>query len=448
MNTKLENGGPVVLKRQLGLFTCFFYGVAALLPIAPVPVYGVANDMAGGHIAMAYFIAMIAMSFSAWTYGQFGAELPYAGSSYTFVRKGINSQLGFLTGWAIMIDYLFMPGLNYLILGLFLNALFPALPTSYIIYVSIIVVCIINLLGIKNLSKINNFLTVFGFLVCFYFIYSAFVSMGHGVGTGFSSVAFYNPETFSWSKVLSGASVAAFSFLGFDVLTTLSEETINPKKTLPKATLLVCFVMGIIFTIFCFVSQAVFPSNVFSDPNTAFLDVAKAAGGTTLANLISIAMVAGAIAYSMDMLAAVSRLLFGMGRDGVLPKKIFGYVSPKTGVPVYNTIIVSLLCVVISSITLDRLIPLINFGGLFAYTMVNLSCVIYFFVRGQRRQGWDVIKYLVLPTFGFLTMFTLWLSLDVQAKTIGFIWLAIGIIYMAYLTKGFRKPMPEMNLDS
>ncbi|MEL7563301.1 MAG: APC family permease [Dehalobacterium sp.] len=440
MSVNLENG-PVTLKRQIGLFACFFYGMGILLPIAPVPVYGVAVGVSGGHAALAYLVAMAAMFFSAWTFGQMGGEFPLAGSSYTFVAKGMSSHLGFLAGWCILIDYLLMPALNYIVLGLFLNALFPAIPVIYIIWVAIVVVCIVNLLGIKSLANVNSILTIFGFLVAFYFIYSAFMAMGRGVGTGFSSVALYNPETFSWGGLMTGASIAAFSYIGFDVMTTLAEETIQPKKTLPRATMLVCLVAGLIFTVIAFAGQAVHPSLEFESVGVEFLDAAFAAGGATVKNAISIAMVAGAMAYSMDMLAAVSRLLFGMGRDGVLPKKIFGYIHPKTYVPVWNTIIVSFFCFFLTQITIDKLIPLINFGGLFAYICVNAAMFWHFFVRQGKRQGWDIFKFGIMPIIGFIGVFAIWLSLDVHAKTIGFIWLAIGLVYVMILTKGFKRPM-------
>lgn len=443
-NVTLGND-PVVLKRQIGLWACFFYGVGILLPIAPVPVYGVIVGVSNGHAALSYFVAMFAMAFSAWTYGQMGAEFPVAGSSYTFVSRGLGSHLGFLAGWAILVDYLLMPALNYLVLGLYLNALFPSIPTIYIVWVAIVVTCIINLIGIKSLANINGILTVFGFLVGAYFIYACKVVLNQHVGTGFSAVALYNPKTFTWRGLLTGSSIAAFSYIGFDVMTTLAEETKEPRKTLPRATLMVCFIMGLFYTLFTFVAQAVHPSIEFVSTGVEILDVALIAGGATVKNAICIAMVAGALAYSIDMMAAVSRLLFGMGRDGVLPKKIFGYIHPKTYVPVWNTIIVSLLCFALSKMTIDKLIPLINFGGLFAYICVNASCFRYFFMKQQQRKGWDFIRYGIVPIVGFLTMLILWFSLESSAKTIGFIWLALGIIYILVFTRGFRRPMVELN---
>jgi putrescine importer len=445
-DNQLAMGETVVLKRQLGLLACVLYGMAILLPIAPVPIYGFLTELSGGHMALAYVLACIPMAFSAWSYGQMGAEFPYAGASYTFVSRCISPHLGFLTGWIIQLDYILFPLLNYIVLGLYTNSLFPALSAKSIIIFSIILICIINCLGIKSLATINNILTIFGFLVAFYFIYAAIaVLQGGGVGTGFSSVAFVNPETFNWGAVITGASIACFSFIGFDIMTTLAEETIEPKKNLPRATLIVCFAMAFLFAVMSYLAQAVFPDyTAFTNPDVAFVEVAVLAGGETLSKAISLAMVAGAFAFSMDMMAAATRMLFGMGRDGVLPKKVFGYVHPKTGAPVYNVILVSIIALIGSGIALGDLIPLINFGGLFAYILVNLSCILHFFGKERKRTGWDIFKYLIVPGLGFLTVLTLWLMLPGNAKLIGSVWGVLGIIYMAILTKGFKNPMVEL----
>jgi putrescine importer len=155
-------------------------------------------------------------------------------------------------------------------------------------------------------------------------------------------------------------------------------------------------------------------------------------------------MVAGALAFSLDMMAGVTRLLYGMGRDGVLPKKFFGYVSPKTNVPVYNVLLVTVFCLAGTQISLGDLIPVINFGGLLAFICVNLSVISLFFIRkGQRSGTSSILKHLVFPAIGALTCITLWLGLPGGAKLIGGCWALAGIIYMIFLTKGFKKPMPE-----
>jgi len=444
MNTSLGNSEDN--KRKIGLASCLLFGMAMLLPIAPVPVYGVITDISGGHMSLAYLLAVIPMAFSALSFGLMGAEFPRAGSSYTFTGKSISPYLGFLVGWTILLDYGLFPLLNYIVLAIFATQLFPGLSFTTVIVASIIIICIVNLLGIKSLATVNNFLTIFGFLVAFYFIYAAINALQGGAGTGFSSVAFVNPETFSWKTVITGASIACFSFIGFDAITTLAEEVKEPRRTLPLATVITCLSMGLLFALMAFLAQAVFPDNsAFTNADAAFLDVALAAGGQTLHKAIILAMVAGALAFSLDMMAGVTRLLYGMGRDGVLPKKLFGYVHPKTNVPVYNVLLVTAFCLAGTNISLGDLIPVINFGGLMAFVCVNASVISHFFIRkGQRQGAANIAMYLIFPFLGFLTCLILWLGLPMNAKIIGGSWSLLGIVYMALLTKGFKKQMPEM----
>ncbi len=428
-------------RKKIGLFSCLLFGMAMLLPIAPVPVYGVIQPLSLGHMSLAYMLAVIPMAFSAWSFGIMGAEFPRAGSSYTFTSKSISPYLGFTVGWTILLDYALFPVLNYIVLAIYACELFPALSFTTVVIGSIILIAIINLLGIKSLTSVNNILTIFGFLVVAYFIYAAVGALNNGVGLGFSSKGFVNPEHFSWRMLLEGASIACFSFIGFDAITTLAEDVKEPAKTLPKATIITCLVMALIFAVMAYLAQCVYPDfTKFTNPDAAFIDVALVAGGKTLANAISLAMVAGAFAFSLDMMAGVTRLLFGMGRDGVLPKKFFGYTHPKTNVPVFNVILITVICLILSNVSLGDLIPVINFGGLMAFVCVNLSVIFHFYIKGHKRAGLaNKLKYLILPGLGFLTCLTLWLSLPLSAKLIGGSWLACGVIYIAIWSKGFKR---------
>ena len=431
-------------RKKIGLFSAILFGIALIFPIAPVAIYGTVQPISMGHMAICYLLAAIPMTFTAWSFGAMGAEFPRAGSSYTFVANGINPYLGFMTGWGILMDYILFPVMNFVILAVYVQELFGLSSSiSYwvIITVAIILVCIMNLMGIKSIATVNNIITILGFVVVIYFVIAACGVLKDGAGTGFSSVAFYNPETFDLQLILSGTAIACFSFLGFDGITNLVEDIKEPKKNLPKATILTCVIMMVVFLVMAYLGQCLFPDyNGFSNPDSAFLDVAVVAGGQTMANIFSIAMTVCAFAFSLDMLAGVSRLLYGMGRDGVLPKKFFGYRNKK-GVPVYNGLLITAICLVGCNMSLGDLFPLIDFGGIFAFILVNLAVIVYFFGRKKERSGSGVFKYLVVPGLGFLACIVVWLSLSGMAKTIGFIWLGVGFVYMLIWTKGFKRKM-------
>jgi len=431
----LSNGS--VSRKKIGLFSCLLFGLALLLPLAPVPVYGEIQPLSQGHMALCYIIAAIPMAFTAWSFGAMGAEFPRAGSSYTFVSKGIHPYLGFVVGWTILLDYGLFPLLNYVTFSIYFCELFPGANYNLVIVIAILAICVVNMLGIKSIANINNILTIFGFLVVFYFLFTAFGALHGGVGDGLSTTGIYNPVTFNFSDLITGASIACFSYLGFDAITTLAEDVKQPKKTLPKATILTCIIMTIFFIFMSWFAQNLHPSFDYANPDAAFIDAARVAGGAVMANMISIAMVACTFAFSLDMMAGITRLLFGMGRDGVFPKKVFGYANKK-GVPTYNIIIITVICLIFSNATLGDLIPLINFGGLLAFTCVNLATVVHFYGRRKLRDGGaNTLKWLILPGIGFATCVMLWIGLP--TKWLGATWLAIGVIYLAVYTRGFKR---------
>jgi amino acid transporter len=449
-NVKVAGPEQVQLKRSLGLFSLLLFGMAVMFPVAPVAVFGEVSVASGGMMPLCYIIAVIPMSFTAYSYGKMATVYQNAGSVYTYASKSLHPFAGFLAGWAIFLDYALFPILNYVVIGIYMEVLFGIAPWISAL-VSIAVVTIINLSGIKTLSWVNNALVIFMFIAVVYFIASAAGALSGGAGIGeFTTLPFYNPETFDVNALLLGTSIACFSFMGFDAMTTLGEEVREPKKNLPKAPVLVCLIMGAIFIVQAYFAQSVFPDyNSFTSTDEAFLDASFVAGGSALITFISIAMIAGSIANAIDTQAGVARIMYGMGRDEMLPKKVFAYLHPKTQVPVYSTIIVTIVAiivVVILNVGLGDVVIMINFGALTAFMFVNLSVIAHFFIRGKQRGGSAVVKYLILPAIGFITCLVLFLSLAAQAKIVGFIWLAIGVLVLAITTKGFRNKPADLNL--
>jgi len=439
----------VNIKRRLGLFTCVLFGLGVMFPIAPAGVWGTVMPLSAGHMALCYILAAIPMTFTAWSFGIMGAEFPRAGASYTFVGSGIHPYAGFITGWAILLDYVLFPLMNYIMLAVYTCQLFPNWNYTAVMIGMILLITVINLMGIQSIASVNNIITIFGFLVIAYFIAVAFGAAAGGEGWGLSSAALINPETFDVSLILAGTAIACFSFLGFDTITTLAEEVKRPRWTLPRATVISCLVMAAIFAVTAFVGQCVYPDYTsFADPDAAFVDVAFAAGGNMLVTLVSIALVACTFAFSLDMIAGATRVMYGMGRDGVLPRKIFGYANKK-GVPVWNVLITTVIYLIFCNMTLGDIIPIINFGGLFAFITVNLACFYYFYIKKGQRKGFaNIMKFLVMPLLGCLICLMLWLSLSGNAKLIGFCWLGLGVVYLAIWSRGFKRPIEGFTTET
>lgn len=428
------------LKRELGLWGVLAFGICMMFPIAPAAVYGSVTDISLGHMALVYLIAVIPMSFTAWSYGQMAGAFPVSGSAYAYTQRAVNPHLGFLTGWAVLLNYILFQVLNYVIIGVFAGALFPGVPYWAIIVATVAIVTGVNLLGIKNLTRVNTFLILVMFIGVIYFVVSAFTQLNQGVGLGFTTLPFYNPETFSWNAILMGTSIACFSFLGFEAMTTLAEEMHSPAKTLSKATLIACFFMAFIFIIQAYFAQSVFPDfQNFASLDSAFFEVCQKAGGQALATFITVVLIAGSLANALDCQTGVSRLLYGMGRDEVIPKKFFTHLSVKRRVPSYNILLMAGLGIAGAALPLETVITIINFGALIGFIMVNLSVIMHYYVKHKRRGFANVIKFLVLPGLGLISCMILLYNLTPEAKLVGIVWLAIGVIYAAATTNFFRK---------
>ena len=244
--------------------------------------------------------------------------------------------------------------------------------------------------------------------------------------------------------VLAGAAILCLSFLGFDAVSTLSEEAKDPRRGVPRAIMIATISAGLIFILLSYVAQLVYPSNEFADVDSGSLDVMVAAGGQFLNNFFTAAYVAGALGSALTSQASVARILYAMGRDGILPRKLFGHISPRFSTPVYAILVVSVVSLLAIVIDLATLASLISFGALVAFSAVNLSVIKHFFVDLRDRSR--VALNLIAPGVGFLLTAWLWTSLSGMTLVLGLIWLAIGFVWLLVVTRGFRRPTPVLDL--
>ena len=439
-----EQGSQPRLKTVLGFWQLLFYGVAFMVPIAPVVIYGVVTQVTGGHMAMAYLLAMIAMFFTATSYGQMAGEFPEAGSTYSYTRHGLNPHLGMLAGWTILLDYVLMPALSYVVIAIFGSQLLPGVPYWLWVAIPLIAITIINILGVKQMAGTTVVLLLLQLGVLAYFFIMALLGISRGMGQGFTLRPFFS-ENFQIGAIIAGTSIACFSFLGFDAISTLAEETRRPRIDISRATLAACLLAGFLFIAQAFLAQNAWP-NYSSFPNldAAFYFIAEQVGGEPLSVALTLGMIFAALANAVDAQAASARLLFGMGRDGVLPKKVFGALHARTKTPVLNLLIMALIGAAVATQTLDTIVSLINFGALFGFLLVNLSVIRHHFIPRKKRTFLGAIKYLIIPLIGATICFILWINLPSLSKIAGFIWLGLGMIYDGFLTDSFRKDPPYL----
>jgi putrescine importer len=438
------------LKRVLSLWDLVLFGLAFVGPTAPYSMFGIATVKSQGHLPLVYLIAMVGMSLTALSYGRMATAYPEAGSTYAYTSKALHPNLGYFAGWGMILDYILVPLLSVIFVGLAANKLVPQIP--YVVWAILTAggITLINLRGIKVTAKVNTVLNAIMIGSLVWFVLVAIRALLHGVGEGslFSTKPFYNPENFSFGAIMSATSVAALSFLGFDGISTLSEDAKDPERDIWRATLLVCLLAGTLFIIQSYLGQMVWPDfRRFNPVETAFMDVGNLIGGEGLLYCISFVLLVGGLASAVTGQASASRLLLGMGRDRLLPYRIFGYIHPRLGTPVYSVLLmggVHLLGALLLKYT--EAAELVNFGALLGFMCVNLSVARHFHLRQRRLHNGGLAFNLLLPLLGFLVCFYIWLNLSQFSMKLGIAWMGLGFLYLLFLTRGFSRKLADLKL--
>jgi putrescine importer len=286
------------LRRTLTLWDLIFYGIVLIQPIAPVPLYGVAQKLSDGHFVTIILVALFAMLITAVSYGRMGALYPTAGSAYTYVGRGLNPHLGFLAGWAMILDYLLQPLINTVWISTALHERYlPQIP--YIAWAALIagIMTVLNLAGVKTSARANKVLLAAMSVVVAFFVVLAIRYLWHGQGWGglLSMEPLYNPRTFNSHKILTATSFAALTYIGFDGVTTLAEDVENPKRNVLLAVVLTCIFPGVCSAFEAYLGASVWPDwRSFPDLVTAFMDVSRRVGGLLLFNAMGAILIVAA----------------------------------------------------------------------------------------------------------------------------------------------------------
>lgn len=436
------------LTRVLGLWGVVFYGIILIQPIAAVGLFGIASRDSKGHMVLTLLIALVAMSLTALSYGRMASLYPSAGSAYTYVGNGLNKNLGFMAGWAMFLDYLVVPIINTVYASITLQRLVPGIPYAVWVFLFVLAITLLNLRGIRTTDKSNKLLLLVMTIVIGAFIILAikYIVNIDGLAGLVSTKPFYNPETFDIGSVMTATSFAVLTYIGFDGVTTLAEDVKNPKRNMLLAPLLVCLFTGVFSIIQIYLAQQVWPDySTFPNIETAFFDVARRVGGDILFNIMAVILFVACFGSGLAGQVGAARLLFGMGRDGVLPKKFFSYLSVKSNTPVYNIILMGVLTF-FGSLFLgyQSAAELLNFGAFLAFMGVNLATFRQFFFLRPKGEKRKFVFDAVLPLSGLLICFVIWISLPSTAMIMGGIWFLIGLIYLIIRVR-FMKVKNEMD---
>ncbi|MDD3169728.1 MAG: APC family permease, partial [Eubacteriales bacterium] len=419
-----------------------------ICPLAPVYIFGIISQMSLGMYPIVALISMVFMMLTAYSYGSMAQAFPVAGSSYSYVQRSINVHLGFLSGWSMLLDYGLFPLLLFTFSAGYVAEFTSVLPVWAWVGIFVLIVALINIFGIGVTAKANFFIAALQIVALIAFFVYAIIALSKGVGSGevITPTAVINPSKFDMSLIIGAVAIACINYLGFDAVTTLSEESSNPRKTMRIAPLLVCLVMGSIFFVQVYFGQCLWPDYTsYPNPDQAFFYIIDSIGGTWFHVLFSVAVVVSSIGCCITFIGSCSRILYAMGRDGLLPKKFFGAVHPKYQTPYLNVILIAILAFIGSVFLQIALIAsMINYGALFGFMFVNLSVIVHYFVRLKIRGFKGAIKYLIMPLLGFSVCFWLFINLGGTALMVGTCWILVGLIYLAVKTKGFKSLPPEM----
>ena len=434
------------LKRTLGLGGVVIIGIAWVTPLIVLATFGIIAQLSNGAAPTAYLITLAAMLFTAYSYGRM-ASVHYrtAGSAYTYVGREMGPRLGFLTGWLILLDYFFIPLVVWLIGAAYLSAQFPAVPAAVWILAFILITTALNVIGIRVTARANYLLVAFQLLVLGIFV-ALSIAYFLGEDTGASLTSPFVNQDLTLSALAAGAAVAAYSYIGFDGLTLLAEETHDPRRTIPRAMIIVVLFFGALFVGVSYFAQLVHPGGAFRDVNSAALELAKAIGGNLFSSILLAGLIVGQFASGLAIQAGAARLLFAMGRDGALPRGL-SHVLPRFRTPAIAITLIGITGLGALFLDVTTSTSFINFGAFSAFTLVNLSVIVYFLRHRPERGARGIILWIVLPLAGAVIDFYLLLNLDGRAKVIGLIWLALGVVWLAWLTRGFREAPPQLSID-
>ncbi|RBP67188.1 amino acid/polyamine/organocation transporter (APC superfamily) [Brevibacterium sanguinis] len=436
------------LRRTIGLTELVFIGLVFIGPAAAVGVFGTLDARSGGAVALVYVIATIVMSFTAVSYMRMSREIPRAGTVFAYASAGIGPRTGFVAGWMILLDYLFIPSVAYLFTGIALNSIFPSVPVWVFTGVAVVVTTGLNLAGVKVASRVITLVVILEVLV-----------LGLVLVLGIGYLAAHGPtrdwlspltgvDTFSMAAVLGAVSVAILSYLGFDSLATFAEEAKGGPRIVGRATLTCLIIAGVFFVAQTWVGSLlspVTPAELRAAPEqegAAYYSAVDATLGTWVHWLLAFAKGAGAAFSAMIGQAAGSRILMDMGRQGRVPR-FLAEVSPRSGVPWKGVLVAAAGNVLVAGWAtsradgLDQLTSIVDVGALTAFVFVQASVVGYFLVKRLGGEDPSWFRHGLIPVVGGLLLILVLVNARPLALIIGAAWLLLGVlVYVVQSRRG------------
>jgi putrescine importer len=420
--------GQVTLRRSLRFWDLLLYGIVLVQPTAPMPSFGVIYQVARGHVVTAILCAMVAMLFTSVSYGRMARVYPRGGSAFMYVGKELHPGLGYLTGWCMAMDYILNPLICIIWCSKATQNFLPEIPYPLLIVLFAVFFTLLNLNGVETSARINAGMAAALGIVIVLVVIAIVRYLIHlpPQSSSFYTQPFYDPSTFSRSGLLRGTSIAVLSYIGFDGISTLTDEAKDPARNIPRAIVLTCFATGVLAAIEVYLGQLVWPhGQAFPDIDTAYVHISGRAGGPILFMIVNAALLLANMGSGMASHLGAARLLLAMGQDGALPKRFFGAIHPKNRIPRNNVLLIGAICLVGALVFSYQLgTELLNYGALLAFMGVNVASV----ALGWRTGKWTHWMPMLVSAAGFLTCLFIWTNLGPLARIAGTGWALVGIV--------------------
>jgi amino acid transporter len=416
------------LRRTLRFRDLVLYGIVLIQPTAPMPSFGVIYEKANGHVVTAILLAMVAMLFTSISYGRMARAYPHGGSAFLYVGKEIHPSLGYITGWCLVMDYVLNPLICTIWCSKAAMNFLPGVPYWAMAIFFAIFFTLLNLNGVETSARINaGMAAALGLVIVIVLIAAVrwVMALSHP-SAGFFLAPFYDPATFNTGGLLRGTSIAVLTYIGFDGISTLTDEAKDPARSVPRAIVLTCLITGILASVEVYAAQLVWPRGMaFPDLDTAYVHVSGRMGGPILFLIVNSSLLLANVGSGMASQLGAARLLYAMGQDGALPKKFFGAVDAKNRIPRNNVILIGAICLVGALVFSYELgTELLNYGALLAFMGVNAASML----RLWREGGMSRWFAMLLSLGGMVTCFGLWVNLGKLAMIAGTCWALVGIL--------------------
>jgi len=420
---------PAELKRSLTLADLVIYGIVYIGPIAPFAFYGYVSSTAKGMVVLAYLVGAVAMFFTAYSYKLLSVDFPLAGSAFAYARRAIGEKTGFIAGWMLVLDYVLMPAAVYLAAANALHEIVTALPRWAMVVGFILVGTVINYIGVQVTTLVNRLIVAVQLAILAAFVILGLYALHRGAGAGHLTLKpLYQAHVFSLGLMFSAVSLSALSFLGFDAISTLAEETKgDSKRVIGRATIISLFLAAALFVTQTWIAADLANGMTFASPDTAFYEIIAIAGGKTFSIITAFicAMTFGLSSASVVQ-SSISRLLFAMAREGRMPA-FMAAVHPKFRTPYKSLLFVSAVSIIVAMAFLnhfDLIGILVNFGALTGFLILHATVIMHFIVRKRSRA---YVRHLVCPAIGFCILAYVLYYMELDAWILGLSWFALGL---------------------